>query len=217
MRRRARSRNDPPPNSNPGACLGLRGRRARAVIESARPVQPAPALAAAPAPPRPAQPSPFREFLAEINPLQYVPVLGTIYRSVTGDTIPEAARVVGSFVVSGLLGGPVGLATSVATLVAERVAGIDPERIGHELLADIGIGKHEAAPTTAAAASLPTPKPQAPEAVSATVAMPAWSPAQLSAYGVTIDAAGTARRGNLQGADALNDAELSRLGTMRVA
>jgi hypothetical protein len=83
-----------------------------------------------------AQPTPvhghgfnFHEFLSDINPLQYLPVVGTIYRAVTGDVIPEALREGGSFLVSGLLGGPIGLLTSIAETIAEKITGIDPEKI----------------------------------------------------------------------------------------
>jgi hypothetical protein len=64
-----------------------------------------------------------------MNPLQYLPVVGTIYRAVTGDVIPEALRDLGSMLVSGLLGGPIGLGMNIATMIGEKVTGIDPEKI----------------------------------------------------------------------------------------
>lgn len=90
----------------------------------------------------PAKPSNrfFRTLLSELNPLQYLPVVGTIYRAMTGDTIPEAARFAGSLVVSGLTGGPLGVAVNVGTTVLEHALGLDPERLGARLLADLGIG-----------------------------------------------------------------------------
>lgn len=140
----------------------------------------------------------FRELLSELNPLQYLPVVGTIYRAVTGDTIPETARTVGSLVVSGLTGGPVGVGLSLAAMAVERVLGIDPERLGRRLLADVGV---------AGAAPAPTPVPGPP-----TRAVPAppppskpqpWSARTLAAYGV--------RPGADHCADALNGLELRRL------
>lgn len=68
-----------------------------------------------------------------MNPLQYVPVVGTIYRAVTGDTIPEGIRMAGSLVVGTLLSGPIGLVTGIATIIAEKATGIDPERIARNL------------------------------------------------------------------------------------
>ena len=93
--------------------------------------------------PHPRPPTPrtgFHVLLAELNPLQYVPVLGTLYRALTGDRIPEEARTVGSLVVSGIMGGPVGVAIGVAETAVEKMTGIDPERLGTRLLASIGIG-----------------------------------------------------------------------------
>jgi hypothetical protein len=149
----------------------------------------------------------FHELLSELNPLQYVPVVGTIYRAVTGDTIPETAREAGSLVVSGLLGGPVGVAMNVAALAIEKITGIDPEKIGHDILVHLGIGGQDsstiAIPAAKPAAALPTP--------AASVSRPAaWSPSQLTAYGVTMTGNDRLRRGAVEGADVLNDMELMR-------
>lgn len=182
--------------------------------------------AAAAAKPAPAAPSAFHVLLSELNPLQYVPVVGTIYRAVTGDTIPEAARFAGGLVVSGLTGGPVGIAMNVGATLLEHLVGIDPEKIGDRLLAELGIGHaSHAHPATALAAATP------PAAGAATAAAPvsvaaapapspvpasaarAWSPAQLAAYGVTGSADGTLRRGTVSGADVLNSLELARIAT----
>jgi hypothetical protein len=143
------------------------------------------------------QPSFFHRLLSELNPLQYVPVVGTIYRAITGDTIPQSARFAGSLVVSGLTGGPIGLAINLGTTALEKLTGIDPEAIGTRLLADIGIGNHQSAPATYAKAD---------------TTAPACSTAQLSAYGIVQGAGGTLTRGDLSAADVLNSLELSRLG-----
>jgi hypothetical protein len=153
----------------------------------------------------------FHTLLSELNPLQYLPVVGTIYRAVTGDTISETARVAGSLVVSGLLGGPVGVVTNLATYAAEKITGIDPEAIGSEILASLGIGGgHDAAPSALVAAK-PAPAPVA----MAEASPQGWSPAQLTAYGVTADASGTLQHGTLSGADVLNDMELTRVTAQR--
>jgi len=39
---------------------------------------------------------PFKDVLRALNPLQHVPVVGTIYRAVTGDTIPAPLRILGA-------------------------------------------------------------------------------------------------------------------------
>lgn len=66
----------------------------------------------------------FHELLSDINPLQYIPVVGTIYRAITGDQGNPTMRFVASLGTSFAIGGPVG----VAITVGEKIAGIDPER-----------------------------------------------------------------------------------------
>ena len=151
----------------------------------------------------------FRELLSDLNPLQYIPIVGTIYRALTGDTIPDSVREIGSLTVSGLMGGPIGLVTNLAFLGIEKAIGIDPEKIGQDILASLGIKGHDdiaLSPSDTPNKSLDlqtASKPQEP------VVPIAWSPSQLLAYGVTTDAAGLLRRGNLQGSDVLNDMALT--------
>ena len=56
----------------------------------------------------------FREVLSAMNPLQYLPVVGTIYRVVTGDQGSPALRTGVSMVAGMVMGGPLGLLTSMA-------------------------------------------------------------------------------------------------------
>ena len=184
---------------------------------------PAPRAAAA-QPAHAPQPGFFDHLLSELNPLQYLPVVGTIYRAVTGDTIPESARFAGSLVVSGLTGGPVGLAVNVGSTLLEHMLGIDPEKLGDQVLASLGIGSGAAipgaAPPAAVAAVAPEAAPTAPNPASTLMAGPdaasgaggAWSPAQLAAYGISRSPLGTLTRGDASGADVLNALELARLG-----
>ncbi len=136
-----------------------------------------------------AQPSFFRQLLSELNPLQYVPVVGTIYRAVTGDTIPETARFAGSLVLSGLTGGPIGLAINVGATLLEHLFGIDPEKIGTQLLADLGIGAPPqdagadapaTAPSFAGAASTLPPSAVPPSAVPPSAAPLPATPSSVS-------------------------------------
>lgn len=146
----------------------------------------------------------FHELLSSCNPLQYIPVVGSLYRNLTGDTIPETNRMAGSLVFSGLTGGPVGMLTNVAATAFEKITGIDPDQIGRSVLTSLGLMSKPATPApTATAAFTPTPSPEPPKALSAS---------QLAAYGVKRDAAGTLQRGAVSGADVLNDIELARLG-----
>ncbi len=67
-----------------------------------------------------------------INPLQHIPVLGSIYRAVTGDELSGAARVIGGIA----FGGPMGalIATSNA-IYAQEHGGKD---FGENMIAQIG-------------------------------------------------------------------------------
>ena len=162
----------------------------------------------------------FHQILSELNPLQYLPVVGTIYRAVTGDVVSDTARSAGSMVVSGLLGGPIGLVGSAAAMLMEKVTGIDPEAIGRRFLARLGVGPAEetatASPPAAMARAHPALAAPAPHAVTAARAEPAapiaWTPAQLVSYGVSTTPSGALKWGSLEGAEALNGLELARLG-----
>ena len=97
----------------------------------------------------------FKDALDVINPLQQLPGIGTIYRSLTGDTISSGARVAGST----LYGGPLGLLSALANEVVKTQTGSD---IGENLLA-LAQGK---SPNSTASADLST----------------TFSPAQLKSY-----------------------------------
>ena len=140
----------------------------------------------------------FSEFLSDINPLQYLPVVGTIYRAVTGDTIPRPLREAGSVVVGGLMGGPLGLATGLATVAFEHLTGIDFEAIEQRIF---GASQPEAAAN---------PKAPAPTQAAQPSAGP-WSPAQLAAYGVVTAPDGSLHRGGLSEADVLNTIQLTAI------
>jgi hypothetical protein len=153
----------------------------------------------------------FHEVLSALNPLQYLPVIGTIYRSVTGDQIPEPVRRIGSLVVSALMGGPVGVAINLATIAAEKLTGVDLDRTGQNLLA----GNHAAdGPPTPFADPAQAPsqvaRPEAPMPPAPSHAK-AWSPAQLAAYGVRTAENGTLTLADLNGAEVLNALEVARL------
>jgi hypothetical protein len=124
---------------------------------------------------------------------------------VTGDVIPEGLRRLGSMLVSGLLGGPVGLGINIATTLAEKATGIDPEKI----VAD-QINPPAAIPVVPATA--PEPAPVQVAAVSGPL-----TPAQLAAYGVSSDASGTLKLGAIEGADVLNAIQLAGLTRMAAA
>lgn len=63
----------------------------------------------------------FADFLDMINPLQHIPVVGTIYRELTGDTIHPFSQILGG----GLFGGPLGVAGGLANAIAQEETGRD--------------------------------------------------------------------------------------------
>lgn len=70
----------------------------------------------------------FLDFLDIINPLQHIPVVGSIYREITGDEIDPGARIAGG----ALFGGPIGLAFAATNTAVEQGSGKD---IGGNLMA----------------------------------------------------------------------------------
>jgi hypothetical protein len=70
----------------------------------------------------------FKDVLDTINPLQQLPVVGTVYRSVTGDTISTISRLVGG----AILGGPIGFMVAALSAGFEAATGGD---IGEHMLA----------------------------------------------------------------------------------
>ena len=115
--------------------------------------------------------------------------------------------------VSGLLGGPIGVGMNIVTVIGEKVTGIDPEKI---LAAQSKAPASATAPAKALSATAPAPSassppdPGPPADVASTQL--AWSSTQLAAYGVRSNAAGTLMLGDIEGADVLNTLQLVRLG-----
>jgi hypothetical protein len=170
---------------------------------------------------QPAQPAAdhsisFHDILSALNPLQYLPVIGTIYRAVTGDQIPEIMRRAGSLVVSTLLGGPIGAVTNLATTMLEKIGGIDVDKT---MQAALGGHPSENAPSTASppTAEAATALLQLPAATGADAAGKPWSPAELAAYGVGTAKGGTLTMAGVTGADVLNTLELKRIQDVNAA
>jgi len=86
----------------------------------------------------------FDDLIDTVNPLQQLPVVGWVYRGLTGDSISSFSRMAGGF----LFGGPVGLVLAAATEGLGAITGGD---IGEQALALLGGG--EAKPAEAQYAS----------------------------------------------------------------
>jgi hypothetical protein len=85
----------------------------------------------------------FGDFLANLNPLHHIPVVGWAYRQITGQSVNPAFRALGGF----LFGGPVGAIIAAVGAMAESLFSGSP---------DGGAGGAVAPPTgVAMAAALP--------------------------------------------------------------
>lgn len=109
----------------------------------------------------------FGDILDAINPLQQLPIVGTIYRHLTGQSISPGSRIMGG----ALFGGPIGAAVSAFNAMVEAGTG---KALGERALeAFEGVtGGAKSAPQIAAAASpvsvFPSGRPAQAEADGAT-------------------------------------------------
>jgi hypothetical protein len=108
----------------------------------------------------------FSDFLSIINPLQHIPIVGSIYRAITGDTIAPASRVIGGL----LFGGPMGLITSAFNAMVEQTKGKDLGEQALALLVPDQESPPPAAPLAQHAEAAPQPQSQPQPAPDAAVA-----------------------------------------------
>jgi hypothetical protein len=91
----------------------------------------------------------FANLIDIINPLQHLPVIGLLYRTVTGDTIAPAAQLAGG----GLYGGVTGLFSAVGSVFLDEAAG-DEMSSGFAALLDSGSTAESGQPVRLSDASL---------------------------------------------------------------
>ena len=100
----------------------------------------------------------FWDFLDIINPLQHIPVVSTLYRSLTGDEIAAPAKIAGS----ALFGGPIGLVAGLVDYAIEEETGKDVgEHVMSAFLGDEATPDKEI-PSVAEAPAQETPPEEAP-------------------------------------------------------
>lgn len=63
-----------------------------------------------------------------VNPLQYLPIIGTIYRAITGETLPEPLKIASSVASAAIFGGPVGAIGAVFIGLAEELIRMGPDQ-----------------------------------------------------------------------------------------
>jgi hypothetical protein len=65
----------------------------------------------------------FRDVLDIINPLHHIPIIGNIYRAVTGDEIKAPTRILGGGIFGGIIGAVAGLVNAVLSKVTGKDVG----------------------------------------------------------------------------------------------
>jgi hypothetical protein len=137
------------------------------------------AAATAPAPQAAKHDFSFGDFLDIVNPLQHLPVVGTLYRAVTGDTIKAPEKIMGDT----LYGGPLGGLSAIADTIYQEKTG---KSFGDTVLSWLGFGHHDAVPGNVAKAADPSP------VKTASVSTPAPSDTNTAALKASLDNSGVA-------------------------
>ena len=63
----------------------------------------------------------FADLVDMVNPLQHIPIVGHLYRKITGDEIKPVSKIIGGTV----FGGPAGFASGMVNLIVEKETGRD--------------------------------------------------------------------------------------------
>ncbi len=92
----------------------------------------------------------FHDVLDMLNPLQHLPVIGTIYRYLTGDSIGAVPRIIGD----GLYGGPIGILAGLVDATLKQESGKDA---GEQVVALVTGDEKVGEPTPPTVAAVPAP------------------------------------------------------------
>jgi hypothetical protein len=96
----------------------------------------------------------LKDLVAIANPLQHIPVVGSVYRAVTGDDIGFMPRVIGG----AIFGGPIGFAVSLVSSIIKGETGKDP---GEMVMAGLIGEPKNGTPNEPLVAAKPTARPAA--------------------------------------------------------
>jgi len=145
----------------------------------------------------------FHDVLDTLNPLQHLPVIGTLYRWITGDQPGDIARVFGD----GIYGGPLGFATGMLNVAVKEDTGKDPGEMvlsllsGDDARVKLGSPSPAAAATTPAAAAAAAPAAPAAMPASAAMATPVAAPVPMMSLFKTPPSAAPAAPGPMSPAE----------------
>jgi hypothetical protein len=129
----------------------------------------------------------FGDILDVVNPLQHLPVIGTLYRELTGDQIKPFPKAAGDL----LYGGPLGFVGSIADTLFEKITGKDFGSTVYDTVKEAFFGGSDDTKAVASNASA-APAPASVTAASLdTIAVPGQDAllSALSAHGVNPDIA----------------------------
>jgi hypothetical protein len=115
----------------------------------------------------------FWDFVDIVNPLQHIPVVNTIYRELTGDSIKGVSRIIGG----GIYGGVIGLVAGIGSAIVAETTGKDP---GEHVLAMLTGSDDETPVTTGNTAVADAAPPSVGAAMAATPAAIPATPAASS-------------------------------------
>ncbi len=149
----------------------------------------------------------FWDFIDIINPLQHIPVVSTIYRDLTGDTISAPARIAGGM----LYGGPLGFASSIGNAIVEETAGQDVGEIAMAMVFEEETLPESGGTVVASAAASPA-GPARAQAGIAEEQPPVTVAAQSSEGNLPRENAGSAAVSQMQANNAALQALLNDMG-----
>lgn len=118
----------------------------------------------------------FADLIDTINPLQHIPLVSTVYRSITGDEISPAAKVAGN----ALFLGPIGAVGALVDVAVDQITGKD---IGEHVLALFGDDEALPADTETVEQQVTAPKPGAEFGTASGQVLPATEPFFFGAAG----------------------------------
>lgn len=116
---------------------------------------------------KPEEKSFWQDVLDVVNPLQHLPVVGTVYRAITGDKMGDVEKVAGDT----LYGGPLGLVSSLADVAFEKITGKSFEDTA---MGWVGLGGGDT--KTVEAATTPAMKPLPSRTTEAAAITPVIAP-----------------------------------------
>jgi len=103
----------------------------------------------------------FGDFVDVINPLQHIPGIAELYRSVTNDRISDEARKTGNALYGFALGGPIGLGAMLAyNAVGDRLGGGGASPLAAEATPVAETAPRVSAAQDAGSLPVPSPKPE---------------------------------------------------------